>query len=58
MTMTGRGMMRLKTSLISMSDARSFGPVWYQPIMRSLAADTQDTDEHGARGTGARLTDR
>ena|SRR6267142_938525 len=37
MTITGRAMYRLNNSLISKSDARSFGPVWYHPIMRSRA---------------------
>lgn len=37
MTITGRAMYRLNNSLISKSDARNFGPVWYHPIMRSRA---------------------
>lgn len=37
MTMTGRAIYLLRRSLISWSDARSFGPVWYQPIIRSRA---------------------
>lgn len=46
MTITGRAMYRLNNSLISKSDARSFGPVWYQPIMRSRAAnDHSDADD-------------
>lgn len=31
-------MKRLKSSFISRSAARNFGPVWYHPIMRSRAA--------------------
>jgi hypothetical protein len=37
MTMTGRWMYRLNRSLISWSDARSFGPEWYHPIIFSRA---------------------
>ena len=36
-TITGRAMYRLSKSLISKSEARNFGPVWYHPIIRSLA---------------------
>ena len=39
MTITGRGIKRLNTSFISKSEARSFGPEWYHPIMRSLAVE-------------------
>src|SRR5713226_2250436 len=44
MTITGRAMYRLNNSLISKSDARNFGPVWYQPIIRSRAARPQRRD--------------
>lgn len=37
MTMTGFGMNLFNNSLISKSDALSFGPVWYHPIILSLA---------------------
>ena len=50
MTMTGRAMNLRKRSLISRSDARSLGPVWYQPIIRSRAGGE---GESAARGTGS-----
>jgi hypothetical protein len=46
MTITGRAMYRLNNSLISKSDARSFGPVWYHPIMRSRAAKDHSDDKN------------
>jgi hypothetical protein len=39
-TITGRAMKRLRSSLISRSAARSLGPVWYHPIMPSRATGT------------------
>jgi len=49
MTITGRAMYRLNNPFISKSDARSFGPVWYQPIMRSRAARPQRRRDHQKR---------
>ena len=40
--MTGRAIYRLNRSLISWSEARSLGPEWYQPIIRSRAAESLD----------------
>ena len=37
MTSSGFGVYRLNSSLISKSDARSLGPVWYHPISFSRA---------------------
>ena len=37
MTSRGFGVYRLKSSLISRSEARSLGPEWYQPINFSRA---------------------
>ena len=41
-TMTGRAMNFFSRSLISWSDARSFGPVWYHPIILSRAVLRMD----------------
>src|SRR6266853_4031214 len=50
---TGRAMYRLNNSLISRSDARSFGPVWYHPIMRSRAESSRrQRDCQGFRTDG------
>ena len=48
MTMTGRGMNRFMSSLISRSEERSLGPVWYHPTIFSRAKrDEHTTEEKG-----------
>ena len=46
-TITGRAMYRLSKSLISKSEARNFGPVWYHPIIRSLAVGHRHHSDMG-----------
>lgn len=43
MTITGRAMNIFSRLLISWSDARNFGPVWYHPIIRSRAIASDKT---------------